>query len=60
MLGGSEVNVLSSGTASAADCSGIWRNLIDFDSVKLNVQGSTALAGAKYSGKVTWTLDNTP
>lgn len=58
--GGSEVNVLSSGTASAADCSGIWRNLIDFDSVKLNVQGSTALAGAKYSGKVTWTLDNTP
>lgn len=58
--GGSEVNVLSSGTASAADCSGIWRNLIDFDSVKLNVQGSTASAGAKYSGKVTWTLDNTP
>lgn len=60
IAGGSEVNVLSSGTASAADCSGNWRNLIDFDSVKLNVQGSTALAGANYSGKVTWTLDNTP
>lgn len=58
--GGSEVDVLSSGTASATECSGDWRNLIDFDSVKLNVQGSTALAGANYSGKVTWTLDNTP
>lgn len=60
IAGGSEVDVLSSGIASAADCSGNWRNLIDFDSVKLNVQGSTALAGANYSGKVTWTLDNTP
>lgn len=58
--GGGEVNVFSSGTASAAECSGIWRDLIDFDSVKLHVQGSTALSGAKYSGKVTWTLDDTP
>lgn len=58
--GGSEVNVFSSGTASSTDCNGIWRNLIDFNSVKLNVQGGTALKGATYSGKVTWKLDNTP
>lgn len=58
--GGSEVNVFSSGSASPGDCNGIWRNLIDFNSVKLNVQGGTALKGASYSGKVTWKLDNTP
>lgn len=58
--GGSEVDVFSSGTASPTDCNGIWRNLIDFNSVKLNVQGGTALKGATYSGKVTWKLDNTP
>lgn len=58
--GGSEVNVFSSGSASPGDCNGIWRNLIDFNSVKLNVQGGTALKGATYSGKVTWKLDNTP
>lgn len=58
--GGSEVDVFSSGTANPTDCNGIWRNLIDFNSVKLNVQGGTALKGATYSGKVTWKLDNTP